>query len=78
MILNSPLVVFSKISTVLAKFDRSYDELYHKTYGLHVLALQKPFIESERQSPGFISSRALALAKAEPRGAWTVEGRNRG
>jgi len=60
------------------QFDRSDDELYHKTYDLHVLALQKPFIESEGRSPGFISFRVLAQVKAEPRRAWSVEGRNRG
>jgi hypothetical protein len=46
-------------SPQLAKFDRSDNEFYHKTYDLHVPALQKPFIESEGQSPGFISFRAL-------------------
>ena len=51
--------------------------LYHKTYDLHVLALQKPFIESEGQSPGFISFRALGEVKVEPRRAWGEEGRNR-
>jgi hypothetical protein len=34
------------------QFVRSDRELCRKTYDLHVWALQKPFIEFERESPG--------------------------
>ena len=71
---------FSQVNctnNIPCQFVGSDGALYHKTYDLHVLALQKPFIESEGQSPKFISFRALAQVKAEPRRAWSEEGGNR-